>query len=491
MAFSANLRKGTDIPTWDWLSFYPQGPTYHGTSHAWDGTRYMYWLAQTGSTGAASTTTLWRYDTYSDAWQYLATTTNSYLGVDLEHDPVRNVLIMTTGNNTTEWRVFNLNQTSVTMLGQTISPWSLTTITTVLPAAANNGASLYHVEDISWSDGIAGTATGGSTTTVVANNMFAGALSSGTNSQIGMQIRMTSGAASGQRRTISAVSSDGLTATVSVAFGSSISAGDTFSLEHPTGTATATFNATTLADSTQSWTTNIYTNHDVVITAGTGVGQRRRIASNTGTVLTLASAVTGNSRTGNWTTTPDATSTYEIVPSSDFLYYMPGNGGTGFYKIDLNTGLTATTWTTLTSIPAAVSGGGQISYQRARSPFSLMALRGNATSSIYQYNIAHNRICSYKRIYLVSETFTTGSTMTAAASTDYNKMFILRDNSTRLYAYDLTTGILEPAGTLPYAAPAGYEGHRLAYIKSADGVPWLYVQRAGGQEFYRLAIEWL
>ena len=120
MAFSANLRKGTDIPTWDWLSFFPQGPTYHGTSHAWDGTRYLYWLSQTGSTGAASTTTLWRYDTYSDAWQYLATTTNSYLGVDLEHDPVRNVLIMTTGNNTTEWRVFNLNQTSVTMLGQTI-----------------------------------------------------------------------------------------------------------------------------------------------------------------------------------------------------------------------------------------------------------------------------------------------------------------------------------------------------------------------------------
>ena len=490
MVFSANLRKGTDIPTWDWLSFFPTGNTYHGTSHAWDGSRYMYWLIQYGSTGVASTTTLNRYDTWSDSWQYLATTTNSYAGVDLEHDPIRNVLIMTTGNGGTEWRVFNLNQTNVTMLGQTITPWTLTTITTVLPSVANFGASIYHVEDTSWTDGIIGTATAGSTATVTDPGFFAGAISSGTNPQIGMQIRMTSGAASGQKRIISAISADGLTATVSPVFANAVAANDTFVLELPTGTASATFNTTTLADSTQSWTTNAYSNHDVVITAGTGIGQRRRIASNTATILTLATAVTGNVRTGPWATQPDATSVYKIVPSSDFLYYMSGANGTGFYKIDLNTGLTATTWTTLTVVPGTVQGGGHITYQKARSPMALTALRGNGTNSLYEYNIGLNTWTTRNSLYMGSETFNTSATMTSIAS-DYNKLIIYKDGTTRLYAYDLTTGTMEPAGTMPYASPAGYEGHRMCYAKSSDGVPWIYIQRAGGQEFYRLALEWL
>lgn len=490
MAFSANLRKGTDIPTWDWLAFFPTGNAYHGTSHAWDGSRYMYWVIQYGSTGAVSTATLNRYDTWSDSWQYLATVNNSYTGVDLEHDPVRNMLIITNGNSATSWQVFNLSQTSVNMLGQTISPWTLTSITTVLPAGAGTGASIYHVEDVSWSDGIIMTATGGSTTTVVTTSGFAGNLTSGTNIQIGMQIRMTSGAANGQRRTISAISGDGFTATVASAFGSGgPSSGDTFSLEYPTGTATATFNTTTLADSTQSWTTNIYTNHDVVITGGTGVGQRRRIASNTATVLTLATSVTGNTRTGPWITTPDATSTYKIVVSSDFLYYMAGGGSTGFYKIDLNTGLTSTTWTTLTVVPAVVNGGGHITYQKARSPYGVTALRGGGTNSLYEYSIGLNTWTTRTSAYMGSETFATGATMTSIA-TDYNKLMILKESSTRLYSYDLTTGIMEPAGTLPYAAPAGYEGHRMCYVKTTDGIPWVYVQRAGGQELYRLALEW-
>lgn len=490
MAFSANLRKGTDIPTWDWLAFFPTGNTFHGTSHAYDGSRYIYWVIQYGSTGAVSSTTLNRYDTWSDSWQYMATVTNSYAGVDLEYDPIRNVLILTNGNGATSWQIFNLNQTAVNMLGQTFNPWTITTVTTVLPSGANFGASIYHVEEVSWIDGISGTATGGSTTTVTDPGFFAGNLASGTNVQIGMQIRMTSGAASGQRRTISAISSDGLTATVSVAFGSAVAAGDTFSLEFPTGTATATFNTTTLADSTQAWTTNIYANHDVLITGGTGAGQRRRIASNTGTVLTLATSVTGNTRTGAWTTTPDATSTYEILVSSDFLYYMSGSNGTGFYKIDLNTGSISTTWTTLTVVPGSVQGGGHLTYQKARSPLGLTALRGNGQNSLYEYSIGLNTWTTRTSTYIGAEVFNSGATMVSVA-TDYNKLIILRDSTTRLYSYDLTTGIMEPAGTLPYAAPAGYEGHRMCYAKSADGVPWLYVQRAGGQELYRLALEWL
>lgn len=61
---------------------------------------------------------------------------------------------------------------------------------------------------------------------------------------------------------------------------------------------------TTLTDSTQSWATDQWKNSYVIIVAGTGLGQARQITTNNGTQLTVAT----------WTTTPDATSRYDILP---------------------------------------------------------------------------------------------------------------------------------------------------------------------------------
>jgi hypothetical protein len=488
MAWASNLRKGTDLPTWDWLAFFPQGSSYHGTDHVYDGTRYIYWVVQFGSTGAASTTQLLRFDTWTEGWQYLTTTTSGYTGVALEYDPVRNVLYMTTGNATTEWRVFNLNTTNVTIANQVCTPFTLQTIPTVLPASAGLGASLTLADDVRFTDSaISGTANGGSSTTITVDSTTTNA----NQGQVGMAVRMTSGTYSGQRRIISAVATSGttLTITVSSAFGGNIVSGNTFIIEYPQGTATATFNTTTLADTNQAWATNFYANMDVVITAGTGVGQRRRITSNTATVLTLASTVTGNARTGAWATQPDATSTYKIVPSSDFLYYINGTNTQTMYKIDVNTGANATTWTTLGTITGAVQGGGAMEHGRAQSPFVLYILRGNGTSNIYQYNIGLNTFTSLPTTYFVSETFNTGASMTVLE--DNNRLWFLKESSTRLYSMRLSDGVVETAGTLPYAAPAAYDGHRAEYVKSVDGVKWVYVLRAGGQEFYRYALEWL
>ena len=481
MGWISNLRKGTDLPTWDWLAFSPVF-TYHGTDHAYDGSRYIYWVIQSGSGTAASTTQLWRFDTWTEGWQYLANTTSGYTGISMDYDPVRNVLFLTSGNATTEWRVFNLNLTAVSISGVTCNPFVFTTMTPILPAAAGLGAGLTLVADQATDPAIAGTATGGSTTTVTnSSNVFS-------QGHVGMAIRLTSGAASGQRRTISAISADGVTATVASAFGSAVVAGVTFVIEYAQGTATAGA-VGTLTDGGQTWTTNIYSNFDVVITAGTGAGQRRRIASNTATVLTLATAVTGNARTGNFATAPDATSVYKIVPSSDFLYYNSGTNGTGFYKIDVATGSTAATWTTLTVTPGAVQGGGAIQQGKTQNPYVLFLLRGNATASIYQYNIGLNTWTTLPTTYFVSETFNTGAAM--AVMENENRILIHKESQTRLYAYRLSDGQVEPAGTLPYAAPAAYDGKRVCYITTADGVKWVYVFKAGGQEFFRYAIEWM
>jgi len=75
------------------------------------------------------------------------------------------------------------------------------------------------------------------------------------------------------------------------------------STQYDTGTATAG-GGSTLTDTAKAWTVNVQTGRAVVITAGTGSGQHRTIASNTASVLTVSTA---------WTTNPDATSVYKIV----------------------------------------------------------------------------------------------------------------------------------------------------------------------------------
>jgi hypothetical protein len=101
---------------------------------------------------------------------------------------------------------------------------------------------------------------------------------------------------------------------------------------YASGTATAG-GASTLTNSAKTWTANQWTSYQVRITGGTGSGQIRTIASNTGTALTTSTA---------WTTTPDATSTYVIEGNDDFLYLM-GNNAVTLYRYSIS----GNTWTTL------------------------------------------------------------------------------------------------------------------------------------------------
>lgn len=73
--------------------------------------------------------------------------------------------------------------------------------------------------------------------------------------------------------------------------------------QRDTGTATAG-SSTTLTDSTKSWTTNQFLDNMVKVLSGPGVGQTRRIVSNTTTKLTIDTP---------WATNPTSASTYQIV----------------------------------------------------------------------------------------------------------------------------------------------------------------------------------
>lgn len=483
MTVNYNFKKGVDLANWQWLAPFPGGSSNSGTSIAYDGSRYLYFAVQFGSTTAASTTQLWRYDTWNNGWQFIVALTNSYAGLDIEYDAVRNVIYIINGNTTNTWQTFNLNKTSVTVANQTIAAWTLATMTLVLPATATTGSSLSAPDDLSIPAQIdGGTSDVGGTTTAVkatdATGTFAGGM-------VGLQVRVTSGAQSGQRRTISAVT-DKNNLTVAPALPGALVAGDTFAIELPEDPATAG-TTTTLTDSTASWITNQYANSDVIITGGTGAGQRRRIASNTATVLTLSTAVTGNPRTGPFTTAPDATSTYKIVPSSDFLYFQAG-GATTLYRLDL-VATTGTAWSAaLAALPAVSGGGANTFYPYAYAPFQILCLRGSATATIYSYNIGTNAWTTLTT-YAGSETFNTGASATAIHGR--RKVFVQKEGQTRCYTFNLLTGELEPAGTLPYAAPGTQDGKRAKFIRTPDGVEWMYILRAGGQELFRVPLEWL
>lgn len=68
------------------------------------------------------------------------------------------------------------------------------------------------------------------------------------------------------------------------------------------GTATSG-GATTITDTTKTWTTNQHQGRYIVIYAGTGYGQTRKIVSNTATEATVST----------WDTNPDDTSMYRII----------------------------------------------------------------------------------------------------------------------------------------------------------------------------------
>ena len=85
------------------------------------------------------------------------------------------------------------------------------------------------------------------------------------------------------------------------------------------GTSTGTNSATTLNDTGQAWTVNVYAGCWLWVTDGTGEGQIRRIVSNTATQITTDD---------DFKVTPDATSGYEVWQFSLPFQDAPVTSGT-------------------------------------------------------------------------------------------------------------------------------------------------------------------
>ena len=241
-----------------------------------------------------------------------------------------------------------------------------------------------------------------------------------------------------------------------------------------TGTATAG-GASTLTNSAKTWTTNQWANSQVRIVSGTGAGQIRTIASNTGTVLTTSTA---------WTTQPDVTSVYNIEGNDDFIYYM-GSAAVTLFRYSISAG----TWTTLSPTAAraaapAVGMSGHWVWEATDAAWTdesairngryIYSFRGGAGAVLDRYDIALNTWNSALTYAPATEVFGAGSKYVYRNDAIYTQ----KDATGRWFRYNVVTGEQDGWSTMTYtqgAAIAGDTSFDVHYTDGATEIDYVYM----------------
>lgn len=257
------------------------------------------------------------------------------------------------------------------------------------------------------------------------------------------------------------------------------------------GTSSGSNTTTTLNDTTKSWTVNALANaFQVRIKSGTGAGQYRRIASNTATALTVTTA---------WTVTPDATSVYVVEGDDDSIYFIGAAAVTLFrYSISGNTWATVTP--TVARAAAAGSGAtGDIVYgitdslwNSVSAPLNgryIYSFRGASSAILDVYDIVANAWAA-KTYVNQQELFSAGFN-----STQYMGNIYLYQNASsspiRILKFDVLGNILRAMPSITYPGTSTTDGNKLTVVEYKDGanvLPFLYLIRSGGTEMFRMML---
>jgi hypothetical protein len=122
-----------------------------------------------------------------------------------------------------------------------------------------------------------------------------------------------------------------------------------------------------LTDSTLSLTNDQYRNYQIRTTGGTGAGQRRRITSNINNTFEVDA---------KWTVTPDNTTTYEIWPNTDYIYFV-GNAQSATFAYDVESDV----WVTGPSGDASIATNASIT-KVGDIPLGISTAVDNGTGSV-------------------------------------------------------------------------------------------------------------
>jgi len=247
--------------------------------------------------------------------------------------------------------------------------------------------------------------------------------------------------------------------------------------------------------------TNEYRNFQIRIvedaSTPTAVGQRRRIASHTGSgvapVYTLAS---------NWTVTPSATCKYVLEYNGDnILLFTTGNGNTYNYSIAGNAWDVSTTW----AVRGANMGAGccgHFAFGAERDPTGnnrhsfLHNIRGGNVNTIDVFDIAGASTGSWSLDIVYGNkgltAFSTGTCGVASPNSQGGKYYYMNLNGTqRNIRYDMVNRRIEPYGYLEFPQGTAVVGRRVALPTFYDGttvIPFLTLQRASAAEMFQVMI---
>ena len=258
-----------------------------------------------------------------------------------------------------------------------------------------------------------------------------------------------------------------------------------------TGT-TSSATSTTLVNSAKTWTANQWTNYQVRITAGTGIGQVRTISSNTGTTLTVPA----------WTVTPDATSVYNIEGNDDFLYLI-GNNAVTMYRYSIS----GNTWAVMA--PTTARGAAMVLWGWANwvskswdSQWAnesdikdwryIYSFRWGAAGTLDRFDIAGGTAWAGAWLNIayvgIAEVF--GAWSSYAVSGRY--IYIRKDAVHRYFKFSVRGHYIEPLTTNLYPDGAAVAWDKLFVKAYNDGTSdvlfWLYSIRNTGTELHRLLL---
>lgn len=197
---------------------------------------------------------------------------------------------------------------------------------------------------------------------------------------------------------------------------------------------------TAVTQTGKTWTINKFAGKQCRIIAGTGINQNFTINTNTATALAMTAITTG----------PSTDSIYAVYDN------LPPGAGVRLF------------WVYGCSDPNIA---GRYIYR----------VRGGATATIDRYDL-RTQTWDLLFSYPSFETFTTG---TASTYDGGDRIYIQKDNTGRLYYYDIVKNMVVPAPQTPYTQGTVLLGNRMEIIQSPDGAKFLYYMRNSDSVWYR------
>lgn len=470
MAVINNNKYMLDRPMWEQLSFAP-ATGIAGSCNCDDNRRFIYQYIQTSATAAQ----FWRYDTWADCWQQLATpaTQTGSVGAIRYVESVGGSFGGTTYGSV--WLLIG-NGTVAYFYKYDIATnsWAAMSIASV-PANIGTDFSIVFPEpqlnnnEIGYHSGITRTIT---TSAVVATgatsisvNALPQALASGARLRFGsFNVTLTADVAAGAN----------VIPVVSLPYG--LLAGTL--IETPRG-GLVTVRNTAAAGATS---VDVYPIRRA-LTNGSIFKVERYV------VLTASAAANATSITVsavNYSLESGATAYYY-----DHMYLV-GNNATVMYRYSVSGNAWATTNASAVAIPAvtgAVGGGCAIKWLPSYAPDKLFIVRGNGTSNIYSYDLVTNTFATAS-FHPSTETFTTASTHTARSIGNKGYSIISsKDATMRIYEYDPSLSRLHPKmNQWLYPTGAAIQGDRATCLRSPDEVEFYYLLLPSSTAFVRCAL---